>query len=595
MWDLSKVQKRVTSHNPMRRPEALSTRESRVENVETCEGGTPPTICKLARGPGESPTLEICIAKKDYSKRSTWMGESVCLYSLDRSTKIATGVVAVPHGASAVNDEFLGDDHVGVAVVSCFSPEDLPQYDPTVPTLMKWHIGAVMLNSVDCFLGDIMDEAHTKAEIEMPEVIIEREDQIHCPSAEKRPYNYIRRKKADPEEKRRKQLNTKAEMKTSENSVDHLLSQSCCNSKCCKSMPTNDVKEIRREFYGMSSDHRITHIYNLFHSREDELIKSGMFILKGCRVCREAFAKIHDFSMTTFYNYKRSYEDGYKVGYHGNQGLLKTRENTMIAVAHLDRILKMNGEPMPHLIFSGDNGTDGIQYQLPGCWSKKTIFEEIEMATEVDGFTAVTHPTLYKIWDKKFANFGFHRASAFAKCTICTKLRDSLSVERRKVERAALEKARAAHLREQMSRRHVYYAHRILAKRDPGNYLSIIHDKMDQAKTWIPRLETWPKSLSNLGMALPVALTGMLTHGRDPGAYAHFSLSGVWPGDSDFTITSIAKCLRDLETYDGDMSGDMIKNSERDIIPRPLFQSLLDYTTFEQTYLRPKERSVERF
>ncbi|CAM6086115.1 unnamed protein product [Calypogeia fissa] len=91
-----------------------------------------------------------------------------------------------------------------------------------------------------------------------------------------------------------------------------------------------------------------------------------------------------------------------------------------------------------------------------------------------------------------------------------------------------------------MSRRQAYYPHQVLAKTNPSEYLCIIHDKMDQAKMWIPRLVATPKSLFGNGIPLPVALTGMLTHGRDPGIYAHFSLTRLWPGDADFTVSSSA-------------------------------------------------------
>lgn len=82
-----------------------------------------------------------------------------------------------------------------------------------------------------------------------------------------------------------------------------------------------------------------------------------------------------------------------------------------------------------------------------------------------------------------------------------------------------------------------------MARDEPDGYLCIIHDKMDQSKTWLPKLVPTPKYVSGVGHNLQVALTGMITHGRAPGAYAHFSLSGLWPGDADFTISSLAKCF----------------------------------------------------
>ena len=164
------------------------------------------------------------------------------------------------------------------------------------------------------------------------------------------------------------------------------------------------------------------------------------------RVCRDAFAQIHDFSKSKFYQYKREYKEGCKVGYHGNQGLLKTRSTTLTASAHLETILVQSGEPMPHLIYTRTNGTDLIQFCLPSCFTKKDVFEEVGMKMDLDGLPRVTDTTLYKIWNERFANFGFHKHSAFAKCTECIEFKEGLMRERRKKERAALKHGRAVHL-----------------------------------------------------------------------------------------------------------------------------------------------------
>ncbi|KAL3693141.1 hypothetical protein R1sor_006792 [Riccia sorocarpa] len=96
-----------------------------------------------------------------------------------------------------------------------------------------------------------------------------------------------------------------------------------------------------------------------------------------------------------------------------------------------------------------------------------------------------------------------------------------------------------------MSRRNVYYAKRTIAKAQPDKYLC------------------------------------MLTHGRDPGAYCHLSLTGLWPGDPNFTVTSLAKCLRDLEQVpdDDDHTGDLSRTTST----TPMFASLLDQTAFKAT------------
>ncbi|KAL3699356.1 hypothetical protein R1sor_017378 [Riccia sorocarpa] len=73
----------------------------------------------------------------------------------------------------------------------------------------------------------------------------------------------------------------------------------------------------------------------------------------------------------------------------------------------------------------------------------------------------------------------------------------------------------------------------------------------------------------------------MLTHGREPGAFCHLSLTCIWPGDPNFTVTSLAKCLRDLEQNSvySDHTGDLSRTSSH----TPLFRSLLDQTAFRAT------------
>ncbi|KAL3676790.1 hypothetical protein R1sor_026738 [Riccia sorocarpa] len=70
----------------------------------------------------------------------------------------------------------------------------------------------------------------------------------------------------------------------------------------------------------------------------------------------------------------------------------------------------------------------------------------------------------------------------------------------------------------------------------------------------------------------------MLTHGKEPGAYCHLSVTGLWPGDPNFTVSSLARCLRDLEQMDD--TGDHIGDLARTTSVVPLFTSLLDQAAF---------------
>ena len=75
--------------------------------------------------------------------------------------------------------------------------------------------------------------------------------------------------------------------------------------------------------------------------------------------------------------------------------------------------------------------------------------------------------------------------------------------------------------------------------------LTIIHDKMDHSKTAFPHFSHKSKSTDSF-MKLPVAVTSMIAHGHGDIRYAHYGLD-IFPTDSNHTIGSIAKSLRDLE------------------------------------------------
>ena len=70
-----------------------------------------------------------------------------------------------------------------------------------------------------------------------------------------------------------------------------------------------------------------------------------------------------------------------------------------------------------------------------------------------------------------------------------------------------------------------------------------------------------------------LSLTGMLTHGHSTRGFGHFSLPFVHMG-SHFTITSLAKCLRDLEDPHLDMYGDFLyeSGSSRSTVSNALFK-----------------------
>ena len=91
----------------------------------------------------------------------------------------------------------------------------------------------------------------------------------------------------------------------------------------------------------------------------------------------------------------------------------------------------------------------------------------------------------------------------------------------------------------------LYYANRYHSRFFPVECVTIMHDKIDHAKTASPVFSHKTKQLDGL-MKLPVLITSMLVHGHADVCYAHYGLD-IFAHDSNYIVGSFAKLLRDLD------------------------------------------------
>ncbi|KAL3686031.1 hypothetical protein R1sor_004053 [Riccia sorocarpa] len=165
--------------------------------------------------------------------------------------------------------------------------------------------------------------------------------------------------------------------------------------------------------------------------------------------------------------------------------------------------------------------------------------------------------------------------------------------ERRSAERAKWEHDREMHLKHQMSGRNEYYSHMEMSTRTPSLYFSFIHDAMDHSKTYVRRLRDKLKSLMEHVTPLPLKVVGIINHGHEPNVVAHITVTGIWKSDPNYTISSVAKQLRDYEIYFiGDCTFDLAFNTT---LVHPLFDALLDGDVFKTTVLEKKCLSLEEY
>jgi hypothetical protein len=122
--------------------------------------------------------------------------------------------------------------------------------------------------------------------------------------------------------------------------------------------------------------------------------------------------------------------------------------------------------------------------------------------------------------------------------------------------RGVIDPTEISHNHDITSCHHMQYAHRYSLENIPSIDLSIVHKMMDKSMNSIPRMGKKEKDISNV-MNLPISLIVILTHGHKTRGFGHCSLSFFEMG-SNFTMTSLIKCLIDIEKPMVDQYGDFI-------------------------------------
>ncbi len=134
----------------------------------------------------------------------------------------------------------------------------------------------------------------------------------------------------------------------------------------------------------------------------------------------------------------------------------------------------------------------------------------------------------------------------FAKCIICESLKDLISkLGKNSNEVLEYEAKIRKHILHQESCINLYHTWRIELVRSKDEFLCIIYDKMDHAKTAFPRLQVCNKMIFGLGQ-LPITLMGMITHGHEDERCAQYS-NKLWPNNPNFAIGFLLQLFRTLE------------------------------------------------
>ena len=267
--------------------------------------------------------------------------------------------------------------------------------------------------------------------------------------------------------------------------------------------------------------------------------------MEGIDVCLSAWRHITGVSDSTFHRFQGYAAKGESAQPHGNVGSEKPQKHTLQVAATLQCVLEKKADHMPHRAHTLPSGEKVVSKVLPAIFKWKETIPEVNAANAIFGLKEVSVSNISRIRKKKFPEYNTKKPEDnFARCVKCDRFktlrRTTILPLKRKWNRL-LEK----HLCRARAHQDHYYANRLRSTLYPHECLTIMHDKMDHAKTASLVFSHKSKQLDRLTKLL-VSMMGMIAHRHGDVPYAHYGLD-IFLHDSNYTVGSLAKLLRDVE------------------------------------------------
>ena len=261
----------------------------------------------------------------------------------------------------------------------------------------------------------------------------------------------------------------------------------------------------------------------------------------------QAWMHIFGVLESTFYHYQTYMNNGREALDYGNKGLVKPRKHTQQVAASLKCILEKQSDCMPHRTKTLKTGEKVVSMCLPATFQWKKKIKELNDVNAAFGLKEVSTSSLSKIRTSKFSEFEVKKlGDNFARSATC----DTLQALKRASLAGSITNLKWSrkldrHLAIARAHRNYNYINRYRSHNFPHECMTVIHDKMDHAKTASPIFLYKSKDLDGL-VKLPSSVTSMIAHGHGDVRYAHYGLD-LFPHDFNYTIGSMAKLLRNLE------------------------------------------------
>ena len=220
--------------------------------------------------------------------------------------------------------------------------------------------------------------------------------------------------------------------------------------------------------------------------------------------------------------------------------------HTVQGIAILRTLLESTTDYMPHKSRTKEDGEKVVATSLPLSFHWNSTLSEIKDGNLQLGLKEVSATGLSRICKELFSEYSTKKqGDNFARCGDCDDLKRMRSTcTRCSKAYDVCQKRLDMHIASQRAHRELYSANCFFLEKQPEKCITIIHDKMDHLKKSSPHFSHKSKHMDSF-MKLPVSVTRMIAHGHGDVRYAHYGLD-IFPSDSNHTMGSIAKLLRDL-------------------------------------------------
>jgi hypothetical protein len=205
-------------------------------------------------------------------------------------------------------------------------------------------------------------------------------------------------------------------------------------------------------------------------------------------VCFKAWYTIHGVSKTNFYRQPAYANESRRSRYHGNVGLKKPREATRQTTATLATIIVPFVDAMLHKTRTFTTGEKVVKKVFSTSIKWKDTLLDINEVGEKDGLEPISLSKLSAIKKTTFSEYILKiRGDKFARCFNCEKLKRLWDAHTMGTESYVAHQLNySKHVNKQKPHRNNYYTNIALSISEPLGVLTVIHDKMDHAKTCSP-------------------------------------------------------------------------------------------------------------